>query len=115
MTKNRFKQVCNYFYDLKNGCCGKMFESDIIDDIINDAKLNKALDEFNEELNDVTINTSKEYKLLMNEYIENMYKDIDKIKAEDPEKAKIVEKLKEAFDNAGKFTKELEYLNHTKN
>ena len=35
MTKNRFKQVCNYFYDLKNGCCGKMFESDIIDDIIN--------------------------------------------------------------------------------
>lgn len=33
MTKNRFKQVCNYFYDLKNGCCGKMFESDIIDDI----------------------------------------------------------------------------------
>lgn len=35
MTKNRFKQVCNYFYDLKNGCCGKMFESDIIDDITN--------------------------------------------------------------------------------
>lgn len=35
MTKNRFKQVCNYFYDLKNGCCGKMFESDIIDDINN--------------------------------------------------------------------------------
>lgn len=33
MTKNRFKQVCKYFYDLKNGCCGKMFESDIIDDI----------------------------------------------------------------------------------
>ena len=32
MTKNRFKQVCNYFYDLKNGCCGKMFETDIIDD-----------------------------------------------------------------------------------
>ena len=35
MTKNRFKQVCNYFYGLKNGCCGKMFETDIIDDIIN--------------------------------------------------------------------------------
>lgn len=33
MTKNRFKQVCNYFYGLKNGCCDKMFESDIIDDI----------------------------------------------------------------------------------
>ena len=35
MTKNRFKQVCNYFYDLKNGCCGKMFESDNLDDVIN--------------------------------------------------------------------------------
>lgn len=35
MTKNRFKQVCNYFYDLKNGCCGKMFESDNVDDVIN--------------------------------------------------------------------------------
>lgn len=33
MTKNRFKQVCNYFYDLKNDCCAKMFETDIIDDI----------------------------------------------------------------------------------
>ena len=35
MTKNRFKQVCKYFYDLKNGCCGKMFESDI-NDIFNE-------------------------------------------------------------------------------
>ena len=35
MTKNRFKQVCNYFYDLKNGCCGKMFESYNVDDVIN--------------------------------------------------------------------------------
>lgn len=35
MTKNRFKQVCNYFYGLKNDCCSKMFETDIIDDIIN--------------------------------------------------------------------------------
>ena len=35
MTKNRFKQVCNYFYGLKNGCCGKMFETDIIYDINN--------------------------------------------------------------------------------
>lgn len=35
MTKNRFKQVCNYFYDLKNGCSGKMFESDNVDDVIN--------------------------------------------------------------------------------
>lgn len=33
MTKNRFKQVCNYFYGLENDCCGKMFETDIIDDI----------------------------------------------------------------------------------
>ena len=33
MTKNRFKQVCKYFYDLKNACCGKMCETDIIDDI----------------------------------------------------------------------------------
>lgn len=33
MTKNRFKQVCNYFYALKNYCCAKMFETDIIDDI----------------------------------------------------------------------------------
>lgn len=44
MTKNRFKQVCNYFYDLKNGCCGKMFECDIIDDII------KIFDEYYNKL-----------------------------------------------------------------
>ena len=44
MSKNRFKQVCNYFYDLKNGCCGKMFETDIIDDII------KIFDEYQNKL-----------------------------------------------------------------
>lgn len=44
MTKNRFKQVCNYFYDIKNGCCGKMFETDIIDDII------KIFDEYYNKL-----------------------------------------------------------------
>ena len=47
--------------NLSNGYGSKLSKDNaaknIIDGIINDAKLNKALDEFNEELNDVTINT----------------------------------------------------------
>lgn len=35
MTKKRFKQVCNYFYDLKNRCCDEMFECDNVDNITN--------------------------------------------------------------------------------
>lgn len=111
--------LCDNMVGLASGSGLKLSKDNaaknIVDGIINDAKLNKALDEFNEELNNVTINTSKEYKVLMNEYIESMYKDIDKIEAEDPEKAEILKKIKEAFDNAGKFTKELEYISHTTN
>ena len=85
----------------------------IIESFINDAKFSRSVDEFNEEMNELTINTTKEYKLLMNEYIEELYKNIDNIRTEDPEKAETLERIKKAFDNAGKFTKELEYLNHT--
>lgn len=85
----------------------------LIDSFINDAKFSKSIDEFNEEMNDLYIKTSEEYKYLMNEYIEGLYKDIDKIRVEDPEKAETLERIKLAFDNAGKFTRELEYLNHT--
>ena len=85
----------------------------IIESFITDAKFSRSVDEFNEEMNKLTINTNKEYRLIMNEYIEELYKDIDNIRTEDPEKAETLERIKKSFDDAGKFTKELEYLNHT--
>lgn len=116
---NSLKTLANNMYKMANVEGVKISKDNIaknlIESIINDAKLNKALDEFNEELNQVNIDTSKEYKMLMNEYIENMYKDIDKIEAEDPDKAEILKKIKKAFEDASNFTKELEYLDHTTN
>ena len=85
----------------------------LIDSFINDAKFSASIDDFNEEMNNLVISTSKEYKVLMNEYIEEMYKDIDKIRTEDPEKAETLEKIKKAFEDAEKFTRELDYLDHT--
>lgn len=84
----------------------------LIDSFINDAKFSKSIDDFDEEMNSLVMSTSKEYKMLMNEYIEEMYKDIDKIRVEDPEKAQTLENIKKAFEDAAKYTKELEYLDH---
>lgn len=85
----------------------------LINSFINDAKFAKSINDFNEEMNNLYIKTSEEYKYLMNEYIEGLYKDIDRIRVEDPNKAETLEKIKKAFEDASKFTKELEYLDHT--
>ena len=52
----------------------------IIESFITDAKFSRSVDEFNEEMNKLAINTNKEYRLIMNEYIEGLYKDIDRIR-----------------------------------
>ena len=80
----------------------------LIDSFIGDAKFSASIDEFNEEMNNLLISSTEEYKSLMNGYIESIYKDIDKIRAEDPEKAEALSKIKQAFEDAEVYAKELE-------
>lgn len=111
---DNIKTLANGFRNINNVRISKDNAAKIlIDSFINDAKLNKALDEFNEEMSNAFAGTAEEYKNIMNEYIENLYKDIDKIEVEDPEKAQTLKNIKKAFEDANKFTKELEYVNHT--
>ena len=84
----------------------------LIDSFIGDAKFSASIDEFNEEMNNLLISSTEEYKSLMNGYIESVYKDIDKIKTEDPEKAETLSKIKQAFEDAEVYAKELEWLDH---
>lgn len=84
----------------------------LIDSFIGDAKFSASIDEFNEEMNNLLISSTEEYKSLMNGYIESVYKDIDKIKTEDPEKAEALSKIKQAFEDAEIYAKESEWLDH---
>lgn len=83
----------------------------VIDSFIGDAKFGRAMDEFNSEINDLMINTSKDYQMLMQDYIDNLFNDIENIRIEDPNKAKQIEDIKQAFDDSITFNKQLEFLN----
>jgi hypothetical protein len=84
----------------------------VVKSFINDAKVNKAVDTFNDELNNTMADINKQYDLIFNESIENVFSKIDEIRAEDPVKADRVEAVKAAFDDASTFQRQLDYLDH---
>lgn len=85
----------------------------LVDNFINDAKMSAALDSFNSELADTINEMNTEYDNLLGDAIDNVFNKIEEIRAEDPEHAKTVETIKDAFDNATTFEKQLEFANHT--
>lgn len=84
----------------------------LIGSFISDAKLNKAIDEFNEEMNETVASMNKEYELIFNEAIDEIFAKLDTIRVEDPERAKSIEAVKKAFDDATTFERQLEYVDH---
>lgn len=84
----------------------------LISNFISDAKLNKALDEFNEEMNEAVASMNKEYGLIFNEAIDEIFSQLETIRAEDPERAASIEAVKKAFEDAVSFERQLEYVEH---
>lgn len=84
----------------------------LLNSFIDDAKLNRAVEEFETEMNDAMSDMGKNYSLIINDAIDEIFANIDKIKEEDPERAEIIAAVKKAFEDAMSFEKQMEYIDH---
>lgn len=83
----------------------------ILNEIIHDAKITNAFNTFSEELNKSVIEMNEEYSKILTDAFDEAFANIDKIEAENPEQAIKIKKVKQAFDEATTFKRQLDYLN----
>lgn len=84
----------------------------LLDSFINDAKFNAAVEEYNTEINNLMIDSNREFQYLAQDTINEMLSRIDDIRKENPEKADQIEAIKKAFDDSKSFNRQLDYLDH---
>jgi len=82
----------------------------LIDSFINDAKMSATIDEFSAELNTAICEMNSEYDKMISDAMDETFSKIEEIRAEDPEQAEKLESIKNAFDNALTFDKQLEWI-----
>lgn len=85
----------------------------LIDDFINDAKISATVDDFNAEMSSAINEMNAEYDNMLGDAIDNVFNKIEEIRAENPEQAEKIESVKNAFDSAATFEKQLEFAKHT--
>lgn len=81
----------------------------LIDDFINDAKISAVVDDFNKEMSSTINEMNIEYDNMLGDAIDSVFNKIEEIKNENPEQAERIESVKNAFDNAITFEKQLEF------
>lgn len=85
----------------------------LIDSFISDAKISAAVDEFNEEMHSTVHEMNSEYDNMMSDAIDSVFSRIEEIRSENPDQANRIESVKNAFDSATTFEKQLEFAKHT--
>lgn len=85
----------------------------LIDDFINDAKISAAVDDFNAEMASTINEMNTEYDNMVGDAIDSVFNRIEEIRAENPEQAERIESVKNAFDAATTFEKQLEFAKRT--
>ena len=85
----------------------------LVDSFINDAKISAAVDEFNEDMSSAIDEMNSEYDNMMGDAIDNVFNKIEEIRSENPDQAKRIESVKNAFDSATTFEKQLEFAKRT--
>ena len=85
----------------------------LINSFISDAKISAAVDDFNEEMSSTINEMNKEYDNMVGDAIDSVFNRIEEIRAENPEQAERIESVKNAFDAATTFEKQLEFAKHT--
>lgn len=81
----------------------------VIDQIIHDSEFTNAMNKVQAEISAVTMKMNTEYSKIFSDTFNEVFDRIDEIKVSDPEKAKTIEAIKNAFDESATFTKQLEY------
>lgn len=85
----------------------------LIDNFISDAKISAAVDDFNTEMFSTVNEMNTEYDNMLKDAIDNVFNKIEEIRVENPEQAERIESVKNAFDNATTFEKQLNFAKHT--
>lgn len=86
----------------------------IIDGIIDDGEFKAIMKQFNDEMNEYTVETSKEMINLFSDAYNEIFNKIDEIREEDPERADLLQSVKDAFEDAKNFNRQIEFLKSEK-
>lgn len=85
----------------------------LIDSFISDAKISAAVDDFNTEMSSTIDEMNAEYDNMLGDAIDSVFNKIEEIRAENPDQADKIESVKNAFDSASTFQRQLEFAKHT--
>ena len=109
---NKLKIICDGMRSTSGGVTTSKDSTArfILDSMINDAKMGKAVDDFNKELSDLMMQTDKDYQDILNESFDEMYNRLDQIKSEDPEQAAKIELMHNAMEDAKILKRQNDYL-----
>lgn len=86
----------------------------LLDNIINDAKFAKAIDEYQAEMSDLLLESDINFKKIIEGSINEVFDNIDKIREENPDVADKIVQIREAFNDAASFRRLYEYLDKVK-
>ena len=85
---------------------------DVLTEIVNESKFNNVMESYNKELNDLVMESNKEFQLLTKNAIDEVFDKIDEIEENNPEQAQKIKNIKQAFEDAVVYKKELDILDH---
>lgn len=89
---------------------------DILSSFMNDEEMQESIDQFNQDMMRVINDMNLEYDTMISDAIDSVFDKIDDIRKENPDRADMIQTIKDAFDAAGKFEREYEYAaNHSPN
>ena len=84
----------------------------LLDSFINDIEFTDTIEQYNKEMNDLMLESNKEFQLIVQESTDNLFNNIDKLKETNPEKADELEAMKQAFIDSKTFNLQVEYLDN---
>lgn len=82
----------------------------LLAEVVRDAQLNKAFDDFNSEMQSAVSEMNSEYNKIFSDAFEDVFNRIDEIEASDPDQAAKVKEVKAAFEDAVNLTRLKEFI-----
>lgn len=114
LLPKQFKEITDGMY---RACITQGFKSnhnsvakELLAELVNDAEINKAYDDYSNAMQETILSMSSEYNKLILEAFNEVFNNIKNIEEKDPEKAEKIKRIKNAFDKAITFEKQIKYI-----
>jgi hypothetical protein len=118
MLPGEFKNIADGIYNIakKEGDINttkNVAAKFLLGQLMSDAELNAAFDEYKDAVSEAVSDMHSEYSKLITQAFDEVFDNIKTIEVNDPEKAEKIKKIKNAFDDAMTFNKQLEFVENT--